>query len=123
MVRGRGWALVAGLAPAGMALGGVAGSPARAAPAGYPVTGIDVSAYQGQIDWASVAAGGAKFVYVRASEQANIPDSYFDANYQGAKANGLYVGAYHRARPDLSGGDGPGGFFRGPPPGHTARPD
>ncbi len=111
MVRGRGWALVAGLAPAGMALGGVAGSPARAAPAGYPVTGIDVSAYQGQIDWASVAAGGAKFVYVRASEQANIPDSYFDANYQGAKANGLYVGAYHRARPDLSGGTAQADFF------------
>ena len=111
MVRGRGWALVAGLAPAGMALGGVAGSPARAAPAGYPVTGIDVSAYQGQIDWASVAAGGAKFAYMRASEQANIPDSYFDANYQGAKANGLYVGAYHRARPDLSSGKAQADFF------------
>jgi hypothetical protein len=53
MVRGRTWALAADLALAGLALGGVAGSPARAAPAGYPVTGIDVSAYQGQVDWAT----------------------------------------------------------------------
>ena len=80
-------------------------------PAGYPVTGIDVSAYQGQVDWSSVPAGGAKFAYVRASEQADIPDSYFDANYQGAKASGLYVGAYHRARPDLSSGKAQADFF------------
>ena len=107
----RGWVLAAGLALAGMTLAGVAGSPARSATAGYPVTGIDVSAYQGQVDWASVPAGGAKFAYVRASEQADIPDSYFDANYQGAKARGLYVGAYHRARPDLSSGKAQADFF------------
>jgi GH25 family lysozyme M1 (1,4-beta-N-acetylmuramidase) len=106
-----GWLLAVGLVAAGMVLGGMAGSPALAAPAGYPVTGIDVSAYQGQIDWASVAAGGAKFAYVRASEQADIPDSYFDANYQSAKANGLYVGAYHRARPDLSSGKAQADFL------------
>jgi GH25 family lysozyme M1 (1,4-beta-N-acetylmuramidase) len=77
---------------------------AEAAPAGYPITGIDVSAYQGTVDWGAVAAGGARFAYIRASEQQGIPDAYFPANYQGAKANGLYAGAYHRARPDLSGG-------------------
>src|SRR6516164_5005269 len=99
MAGGRGWVMAAGLALAGLALAGAAAVPARAAPAGYPVAGIDVSAYQGQVDWASVAAGGARFAYVRASEQAGIPDSYFAANYQGAKANGLDVGAYHRARP------------------------
>ena len=111
MVGGRGWVLAAGLAVAGLALGGAAGSPAWAAPAGYPVTGIDVSAYQGQVDWAAVATGGAKFAYVRASEQDGIPDSYFDANYRGAKANGLYAGAYHRARPDLSSGTAQADFF------------
>jgi GH25 family lysozyme M1 (1,4-beta-N-acetylmuramidase) len=111
MVGGRGWVLAAGLAVAGLALGGAAGSPAWAAPAGYPVTGIDVSAYQGQVDWAAVATGGAKFAYVRASEQDGIPDSYFDDNYRGAKANGLYAGAYHRARPDLSSGTAQADFF------------
>ena len=111
MAGGRGWMIAAGLALAGVALAGAAAVPARAAPAGYPVAGIDVSAYQGQVDWASVAAGGARFAYVRASEQAGIPDSYFAANYQGAKANGLYVGAYHRARPDLSSGRAQADFF------------
>ena len=77
---------------------------AAAAPAGYPISGIDVSAFQGAIDWAAVAAGGAQFAYIRASEQEGIPDAYFAANYQGAKTNGLYAGAYHRARPDVSGG-------------------
>jgi GH25 family lysozyme M1 (1,4-beta-N-acetylmuramidase) len=98
-----------------MALSGVTEAAVQAAPAGYPVTGIDVSAYQGQVGWAAVAAGGAKFAYVRASEQAGIPDGYFDANYQGAKANGLYAGAYHRAGPDLSSGQAQADFSSSTP--------
>src|SRR5581483_5662868 len=80
------------------------GSAAAATPADYPIKGIDVSGYQATIDWAAVAAGGAKFAYIRASEQAGIADAYFAVNYAQAKANGLYAGAYHRARPDVSGG-------------------
>ena len=95
---------------AAAALAGAAG-PARAAPPGYPVSGVDVSAFQGQVDWAAVAAGGAKFAYLRASEQANVPDSSYAANMAGARANGLYVGAYHRARPDVSGGRAQADFF------------
>jgi GH25 family lysozyme M1 (1,4-beta-N-acetylmuramidase) len=94
--------------------GGVAASPpARAlpTPAGYPITGVDVSYYQGpSLDWAALARGGAKFAYVRASEQDgravpnDNPDPYYATNYAGARAAGLYTGAYHRARPDLSSG-------------------
>jgi GH25 family lysozyme M1 (1,4-beta-N-acetylmuramidase) len=86
-------------------------SRAGAAPTGYPLTGIDVSSYQGQINWASVAAGGAHFAYVRASEQDSIVDSNFAQNSQGATANGLYAGAYHRARPDVSSGTAQADFF------------
>lgn len=71
MIRSRALALVAGLGLAGLMLAGVASAPAEAAYAGYQVTGIDVSAYQGQVDWAAVAAAGARFAYVRASEQAS----------------------------------------------------
>jgi len=39
-MRGRGWLLVAAMVVAVLAPGGVAGSPARAAPAGYPVSGL-----------------------------------------------------------------------------------
>lgn len=48
---------------------------------------------------------------MRASKQADIPDSYFNANYQAGKAGGLLVGAYHRARPDLSSGKAQADFF------------
>jgi GH25 family lysozyme M1 (1,4-beta-N-acetylmuramidase) len=111
MERDRRWGCLTAVVVAGMVLAGLVGMPALAAPAGYPVTGIDVSAFQGSIDWAGVAAGGAKFAYVRASEQADIPDRSFPTNYSGAKANGLYVGAYHRARPDVSGGKAQADFF------------
>jgi GH25 family lysozyme M1 (1,4-beta-N-acetylmuramidase) len=80
-------------------------------PAGYPIIGLDVSAFQGTVDWASVAATSAHFAYARASEQANIPDGTFNANFHGAKDNGLFVGAYHRARPDASGGRAQADFF------------
>ncbi|MCA1709843.1 MAG: hydrolase, partial [Actinobacteria bacterium] len=97
---------------AGVLVGGSAPvAQAAPPPAGYPIIGLDVSAFQGTVDWASVAARGARFAYARASEQANIPDNSFNANYHGAKANGLFAGAYHRARPDVSGGRAQADYF------------
>jgi len=99
---------LAGAAVVGVLLGALLAAPAEATPRprplGYPVSGIDVSAFQGTIDWAAVAANGARFAYIRASEQVGPADPFFAANYAGAKANGLYAGAYHRARPSLSDG-------------------
>jgi GH25 family lysozyme M1 (1,4-beta-N-acetylmuramidase) len=92
----------------------VGGAPAaRAAPppAGYPIIGLDVSTFQGNVDWPAVASRGALFAYARASEQANIPDNSFNTNYHGAKGNGLFAGAYHRARPDVSGGRAQADYF------------
>jgi GH25 family lysozyme M1 (1,4-beta-N-acetylmuramidase) len=111
-VRGRLGAFIAGLAAVGLLSGGVGVPMARAAaPADYPISGIDVSAFQGSVDWTSVAAGGALFAYVRASEQANIADGFFNANYSGAKSSGLFAGAYHRARPDVSSGGAQADYF------------
>ena len=61
------------------------------------VYGIDVSRYQGDIDWAQVAAGGVKFAILRAGSQNGggpYIDPYFEQNYAGAKAAGIAVGAY-----------------------------
>lgn len=61
------------------------------------VYGIDVSRYQGDIDWAQVAASGVKFAILRAgSQNSSGPyiDPYFEQNYAGAKAAGIAVGAY-----------------------------
>ena len=107
--RGRILAIVVALATA--VLAGPTAVEAVPPPAGYPIIGLDVSAFQGTVDWGGVAANGALFTYVRASEQANIPDTFFNANYTGAKANGLFAGAYHRARPDVSSGRAQADYF------------
>jgi len=80
-------------------------------PPGYPVTGIDVSNHQGVIDWTSVAAAGAKFTYAKATEGVRFVDGYFDANNRGAKANGLFAGAYHFALPARSTGRAQADYF------------
>ena len=57
--------------------------------------GIDVSSYQGNIDFASVKDSGIDIVYIKSSEGRSYIDPYFEINYQNAKANGLKVGFYH----------------------------
>ncbi len=60
--------------------------------------GLDVSRYQGEIDWQAVAGSGRQFVIIRAvsSNDAGVyVDPFFEQNYAGAKAAGLRVGAYY----------------------------
>jgi lysozyme len=61
----------------------------------YPVHGVDVSRYQGDIDWARVRASGTSFAFIKATEGGDVFDSRFDANWQNAKAAGVARGAYH----------------------------
>ena len=57
--------------------------------------GIDVSNWQGYIDYRQVKESGIEVVYIKSSQGSNIKDAYFDINYENAKANGLKVGFYH----------------------------
>lgn len=57
--------------------------------------GIDVSNWQGYIDYNRVRQSGIEVVYIKASEGTRFKDPYFEYNYQNAKANGLKVGFYH----------------------------
>ena len=57
--------------------------------------GIDVSKYQGAIDWGKVSKAGIQFAMVRASEGQSTRDSMFASNVAGAQKYGLAVGAYH----------------------------
>lgn len=71
--------------------------------------GIDVSHWQGAIDWEQVKASGIDFVIVKAggSDAGFYRDSRFDENYEGAKAAGLMVGAYYFVgKYCISAGDG-----------------
>ena len=60
--------------------------------------GIDVSVYQGEIDYAAVKATGIQIVYIKSSEGSSLIDPYFEQNYINAKENGLYIGVYHYVR-------------------------
>lgn len=57
--------------------------------------GIDVSDWQGYIDYSQVKNSGIEVVYIKASQGNNIKDPYFEINYENAKANNLKVGFYH----------------------------
>ena len=57
--------------------------------------GIDVSEWQGTINFEQVANSGIEIVYIRASEGTEYVDPYFKENYEKAKENGLKIGFYH----------------------------
>lgn len=89
---------------------GFAGSSGDAGPSGRllaatqppnSLPGIDVSHWQGEIDWPQVAASGQRFAIAKASEGVSYVDPMYATNRAGAMAAGLVFGAYHFARPDL----------------------
>src|SRR5262245_8697518 len=65
--------------------------------------GIDISSYQGVIDWTEVRAAGLAFAVIKASESSSHSPSreqYFATNAAQARAAGLLVGGYHFFRAD-----------------------
>jgi GH25 family lysozyme M1 (1,4-beta-N-acetylmuramidase) len=67
--------------------------------------GLDVSRFQGTIDWAKVAGSGRRFAMIRASAGSLTTDASYPANRAGATAAGLKVSAYHYANPDAATND------------------
>ena len=63
------------------------------------ILGIDVYEGYGKIDWARVAASGVRFAFIKSTEGNEGKDRRFDENVAGAKAVGIYVGAYLYAFP------------------------
>lgn len=58
------------------------------------IKGIDVSRWNGKIDWKTVANYGMGFAILRITEKGNIVDSTFEPNYKGCIENKIPVGAY-----------------------------
>ncbi|MBU7597584.1 lysozyme [Streptomyces sp. P38-E01] len=75
------------------------------------VQGIDVSHYQGAINWGQVKGAGIDFVWMKATEGTTFKDSRFNTNYPAAHSAGLIRGAYHFARPNSSSGAAQANFF------------
>lgn len=63
------------------------------------IPGLDISHWQGTIDWPAVARSGQRFAFLKATEGAAYVDPTFRANRDGALAAGMAVGAYHFAQP------------------------
>ncbi|HEY6463925.1 MAG TPA: GH25 family lysozyme, partial [Polyangiaceae bacterium] len=66
---------------------------------GTTVKGVDVSTYQGSIDWASVKAAGIDFAFTRVSDGTGSPDGTFKTNWEGMKSAGIIRGAYQYWEP------------------------
>jgi lysozyme len=63
-------------------------------PYGTTSPGVDVSHYNGTINWANVKAAGIVFAYAKATEGTTFTDPQFSANWPGMKAAGVVRGAY-----------------------------
>lgn len=64
-------------------------------PWSYAVHGIDVSKFQGDIDWQTLPRSGINFAYIKATEGADHADDKFRENWRAAKRSGVLRGAYH----------------------------
>ncbi len=69
--------------------------PQEADPPAWEVFGVDVSAYQGRIDWQNLREQGVDFAFIKATEGSSLQDRYFADNWAAAQAAGVRVGAYH----------------------------
>ncbi len=67
------------------------------------IHGIDVSHYQGSIDWKTVAKSGhVGYVYIKATESNTIIDETYLYNITEARRHGLKAGSYHFFRPGVN---------------------
>lgn len=74
----------------------------------YSIHGIDVSSYQGKINWQKVKAMNVddvhiSFAFIKATEGVLQVDPYFVRNWRECPKAGIVCGAYHYFRPKLSG--------------------
>jgi len=91
----------------GPAVPGRASSGAMRTPNLTPLSGpqgVDVSAWNPDVDWASLAGDGTKFAYVKATEGNYYTSATFNDQFSGSAGAGMVRGAYHFANPSVSSG-------------------
>lgn len=72
-------------------------------PGAETVPGIDVSHWNGAIDWGLVADAGVRWAYAKATESTSYSDPTFETHWAGMKGAGVLRGAYHFFHPDVDG--------------------
>ncbi len=94
--------LVASALTLGLAAGGA-----------FADTGVDVSSWQHgtSLNWAKVRATGVDFAFIKATEGATYTNPWLAGDWAATKANGIYHGAYHFARPSRGSAAAQARFF------------
>ena len=67
---------------------------------GSTVKGVDVSHFDGTVDWGAARRDGIAFAIIKATEGTSFVDNHFAANWTNTGANGIVHGAYHFFRPE-----------------------
>ena len=94
---------------AALTVGVVTFATPAGAVAGIP--GMDVSGYQGNVNWTAAWNNGARFAYVKATEGTGYTNPYFAQQYNGSYNVGMIRGSYHFARPNVSSGATQANYF------------
>lgn len=61
----------------------------------FPINGIDISHYQGEIDWSMIEDQNVDFAFIKATEGSGNIDKCFKLNWKNAQDSDLAIGAYH----------------------------
>ena len=75
------------------------------------VYGMDVSAYQGNVDWQTAWNNGARFAYIKATEGTYYTNANFAQQYNGSYNVGMIRGSYHFATPNTTSGGTQANYF------------
>jgi len=67
--------------------------------AGSTIKGVDVSHFDGTVDWGAAKRDGITFAIIKATEGTSFVDNHFASNWTNTRANGIVHGAYHFFRP------------------------
>jgi lysozyme len=84
-------------------------------PSDHPVHGVDVSRWQGEIDWVRLRGQGANFAFIKATDGGDHLDPMFRKNWRAAAEAGLHRGAYHFFYWCRTGGEQADWFIRNVP--------
>jgi lysozyme len=91
-----------GCAGGGRDATGTSSSDLTACATGQTLRGVDVSHYDGTVNWTQVKAAGITFAFVKATESDDYVDPTFATNWSGMQAAGIVRGAYHFFDPSVS---------------------
>jgi GH25 family lysozyme M1 (1,4-beta-N-acetylmuramidase) len=91
--------------------GGQSSGGTGVSPLATQTPGMDVSGYQGNVDWAGAWANGGRFAYVKATEGTSYTSPSFAQQYNGSYNVGMIRGSYHFGLPDVSAGATQADYF------------